>query len=230
MKSLSILASVVILSMAACGDKSGSKPTLKNMDDSFAYAFGGYSGSMLHNFKIKEVNWEIFKAALEQGLKNGDSSLAMNRETIGKILNDYTIEAQFGGNKKLGDDFINKRKSDGYFVSKTGLLFKQIKAGNGVKPNITDTVEVHYTGKFIDGKIFDSNEGKSAFKTALNAGAIKGFLEALSMMEEGSTAEIIIPWQLAYGQEGSRNPYTGEMSIEPYTTLCFTLTLDNIKR
>ena len=80
--------------MAACGDKSGSKPTLKNMDDSFAYAFGGYSGSMLHNFKIKEVNWEIFKAALEQGLKNGDSSLAMNRETIGRILNNYTIEAK----------------------------------------------------------------------------------------------------------------------------------------
>ena len=202
---------------------------MKTSKDSFSYAFGAYSGSMLHNFKIKDIDWEMFKAALEEGLKNGDSALALDRETIGKVLNDYTIEAQFGANRSKGAEYIAKQKSNGYTATPSGLLFKQMKAGNGVKPNITDTVLVHYTGKFIDGKIFDSNDGKEAFKTALNAGAIKGFLEALSMMDEGSTAEIVIPWNLAYGSEGQRT-YTGEMAIEPFTALIFTITLDGIKK
>jgi FKBP-type peptidyl-prolyl cis-trans isomerase len=49
------------------------------------------------------------------------------------------------------------------------------------------------------------------------------------MMEEGSTAEVIIPWNLAYGSEGQRT-YSGEMAIEPYTALIFTITLDGIKK
>jgi FKBP-type peptidyl-prolyl cis-trans isomerase len=229
MKKLTLIACAVFL-LAACNDsKSGKKPAMKTAKDSFSYAFGAYSGSMLHNFKIKDIDWELFKAALEEGLKNGDSTLALNRETIGKVLNDYTIEAQFSGNRTKGAEYIAKQKSNGYTATPSGLLFKQIKAGNCVKPNITDTVLVHYTGKFVDGKIFDSNDGKEAFKTALNAGAIRGFLEALSMMDEGSTAEVIIPWNLAYGSEGQRT-YTGEMAIEPYTTLIFTITLDGIKK
>lgn len=231
MKNIFILACTVIF-LAACNDdkKSGSKVSLKTSKDSFSYAFGGYSGSMLHNFKIKEIDWEVFKAALEEGLKNGDSSLQLNRETIGRVLNDYTIESQFGANRKAGADYIAKHKGEGYTVTASGLLFKQLKAGNGVKPAITDTVLVHYTGKLVNGTVFDSNEGKESFKTALNAGAIKGFLEALNMMEEGSTAEVVIPWNLAYGVEGSRNPYTQEMGIEPYSTLIFTITLDAIKK
>jgi FKBP-type peptidyl-prolyl cis-trans isomerase len=229
MKKLTLIACAVFL-LAACNDsKTGKKPAMKTAKDSFSYAFGAYSGSMLHNFKIKDIDWEIFKTALEEGLKNGDSSLALDRTAIGKVLNDYTIEAQFGANRAKGAEYIAKQKSNGYTNSPSGLLFKQIKAGNGVKPNITDTVLVHYTGKFVDGKIFDSNDGKEAFKTALNAGAIKGFLEALSMMDEGSTAEVIIPWNLAYGSEGQRT-YTGEMAIEPYTALIFTITLDGIKK
>jgi FKBP-type peptidyl-prolyl cis-trans isomerase FklB len=184
---------------------------------------------MLHNFKINEIDWELFKAALEDGLKNGDSALAIDRETIGKVLQSYTVEAQFGANRIKGAEYIAKQKSNGYTSTPSGLLFKQIKAGSGVKPNITDTVLVHYTGKFTDGKVFDSNDGKEAFKTALNGGAVPGFLEGLSMMEVGSTAEVVIPWNLGYGSEGMRNPYTGEMSIEPFTTLIFTVTLDGIK-
>lgn len=230
MKNIFIIACSVLV-LAACNDKkSGKNVPLKTAKDSFSYAFGAYSGSMLHNFKVKELDWEVFKAALEEGLKNGDSSLALDRQTIGKVLNDYTIEAQYGENRKKGDEYLKKRKGEGFTVTASGLLFKQLKAGNGVKPNITDTVLVHYTGKLVNGTVFDSNEGKEAFKTALNSGAIKGFLEALSMMEEGGSAEVVIPWNLAYGSEGSRNPYTGEMGIEPYQTLTFTITLDSIKK
>lgn len=220
----------VLLVLASCGDKSGKSVSMKTTKDSFSYAFGAYSGSMMHRFKVTDINWEVFKAAFMEGMKEGDSSLAIDRETIGRVLNDYTIESQYGENRKKGEDYIAKRKGDGFTVTSSGLLFKQLKAGNGVKPNITDTVMLFYTGKLTDGKVFDSNEGKEAFKTAVNGGAIPGFLEAIAMMDEGSTAEVIIPWKLAYGKEGSRNPYSGEMGIEPYSTLTFTITLNSIKK
>lgn len=229
MKKLSFIACVLLV-LASCNQNSGGKTTLKTSKDSFSYAFGAYSGGMLHRFKVSEVNWEVFKAAMEEGLAKGDSGVAFDRETIGRILNEYTIESQFGVNRKTGQEYIDKRKSEGFTATPSGLLYRQIKAGNGVKPNITDTVLVHYTGKLPDGTVFDSNEGKEAFKTSVSSGAIKGFLEALSMMDEGSSAEIIIPWELGYGAEGSRNPYTGDMSIEPYTTLTFMLTLDSIQK
>lgn len=217
--------------LASCKDKkSGAKMPLKSLKDSFAYAYGAYVGGMLHSTNIKDIDWTIFKTAYEEALKNGDSGLMLDKEKIGEVLNNYSLEAKFGENKKKGEDYIAKHKSEGYKVTASGLLFKQTKAGNGIKPLITDTVLVHYTGKFIDGKIFDSNIGKDAFKTSMNAGAIKGFLEALSMMEVGSEAEVIIPYELAYGKEGNRNPYTGEMQMEPYQTLIFNLTLDGIQK
>ncbi len=229
MKKILIIACAVIV-LASCKDKkAGAKMPLKTLKDSFAYAYGAYVGGMLHSTNIKEIDWTIFKAAYEEAVKNGDSGLMLDKEKIGEVLNTYSLEAKFGENKKKGEEYIAKNKG-GYTATASGLLFKQTKPGNGIKPLITDTVLVSYTGKFIDGKIFDSNIGKEPFKTSMNTGAIKGFLEALSMMDVGSEAEVIIPWNLAYGKEGNRNPYTGEMQMEPYQTLIFTLQLVEIKK
>jgi FKBP-type peptidyl-prolyl cis-trans isomerase FklB len=122
------------------------------------------------------------------------------------------------------------KKQGGYTVTPSGLLFKSISKGTGVKPSITDTVYVHYTGKFIDGKLFDSSIGKEPLKTAMNGGAVKGFLEALSMLDVGAKAEVVIPYELAYGKQGMQNPYSGEMMMEPYKTLIFELELVSIKQ
>jgi FKBP-type peptidyl-prolyl cis-trans isomerase FklB len=228
MKKIIIIACAVIF-LAACKDKKKSaKMPLKSLKDSFAYAYGAYVGGMLHSTNIKDIDWNIFKAAYEEAMKNGDSSLMFNKEQIGEILNNYSIEAKFGENKKKGEEYIAKHKGDGYKQTASGLLFKVVKPGNGVKPLITDTVVVHYTGKFVDGKIFDSNVGKEGYRTSLNSGSVKGFMEAISMMDVGSTAEVIVPWELAYGKRGRTNPYTGEMDMDPYQTLIFTITLDEI--
>lgn len=233
MKNLFIIAGLFVV-MASCnnggGKKSAAKVPLKSLSDSFAYAYGSYVGGMLHSTNIKDINWEVFKAAYEHAMANGDTGMLLDKETVGRVLNEYSLEAKFGQNRKKGEEYIAKRKSEGFTVTKSGLLFKQIKKGNGVKPLITDTVLVFFTGKFTNGETFDTNEGKEPYKTSLNAGAIPGFLEALQMMDEGSEAEVIIPYQLAYGKEGNRNPYTGEMSMEPYQTLVFNLKLVGIKR
>lgn len=229
MKKLILMTGLVVF-LAACNDKKAGKSLpMTNTLDSFSYAIGANIGSGLHRSKITEVNWDIFQGALQEALKRGDSGLAMEESVMMDIINNYITDASYGPNKKEGSDYIAKNKAD-YKVQESGLLFKQTKAGNGIKPTLTDTVLITYTGKYVDGTIFDSNVGKETFKTSLNGGAIPGFLEALTLMEEGSEAEVIIPYDIAYGKNGSRNPYSGEMRIEPYKTLVFTLKIDSIQK
>jgi FKBP-type peptidyl-prolyl cis-trans isomerase FklB len=229
-----ILIVLAVFTLAACNDKKAKKGKVKlsNQNDSFSYAFGANTGRILKNYNVKEINWEVFKACVEQVMKNGDSNLLIDKELEREVAMNYLTECKYGEAKKKGEEFIAKMKKEGgYTVTPSGLLFKSVAKGTGVKPLMTDTVFVHYTGRFIDGKVFDSSiERKDPLKTAMNSGAVKGFLEALSMMDVGSKAEVIIPYDLAYGKQGMQNPYSGEMMMEPYQTLIFDLELVSIKK
>ena len=90
----------------------------------------------------------------------------------------------------------------GIKTTASGLQYRILKAGKGKSPRSTDTVTVHYEGKLVDGTVFDSSykRGKAIqFKTN---GVIKGWTEALLMMQKGSQWELFIPLALAYGKKG----------------------------
>jgi FKBP-type peptidyl-prolyl cis-trans isomerase len=226
MKKISIIA-LAALFMASCGDnKSGSKVAMKTVNDSFSYAFGAIVGSeMFKQNNVKEINWEIFKTAVEKSMVSGDSGLAMSKETIYKVMNQYLTDSKYGKNKTEGEAYMSKIKKEGFTQTASGLMYKKIKGGNGVKPTITDTVLVYYTGKYVNGTTFDSNIGRPAYKTAMNSGAVEGFLEALALMDEGAEYEVVIPYQLGYGKTGYL-----ERGMEPYQTLIFSIKLDSIKK
>ena len=98
-----------------------------------------------------------------------------------------------------------------------------IKAGTGKKPeSARATVKVHYTGKFIDGTTFDSSVGGSPIEFPLNR-VIPGWTEGLQLMREGEKAELVIPYKLGYGEEGSAG------AIPPYQTLVFEVELISVK-
>ncbi|MBQ7634377.1 MAG: FKBP-type peptidyl-prolyl cis-trans isomerase [Bacteroidaceae bacterium] len=104
----------------------------------------------------------------------------------------------------------------------SGLQYRIIERGQGVVATDTNTVEVHYEGKLIDGTVFDSSyqRGKPAeFKPTQ---VIKGWTEALQMMPEGSTWELCIPYNLAYGEQGNRD-------IPPFSTLVFKVQVVKVK-
>lgn len=227
-----ILIVLAVITITACNNKEkAGKVKLTNQKDSFAYAFGANTGRILRNYNVKELNWEVFKACVEQVMQNGDSNLLIDKELEREVAMSYLTECKYGEERKKGEEFIAKMKKEGgYTASPSGLLFKSLAKGTGVKPLITDTVYVHYTGKFIDGKVFDSSIGKEPLKTAMNGGAVKGFLEALEMMEVGSKCEVVLPYDLAYGKQGMQNPYSGEMMMEPYKTLIFEMELVSIKK
>lgn len=106
--------------------------------------------------------------------------------------------------------------------SATGLYYIETKKGNGNNPKPTDIVTVHYTGKLLDGTVFDSSvqRGQPA-EFPLN-GVIAGWIEGLQLMKKGGKATLIIPSALAYGgQEGG--------PIPPFSTLLFDVELIDIK-
>jgi FKBP-type peptidyl-prolyl cis-trans isomerase len=112
-------------------------------------------------------------------------------------------------------------KKDGVKVTKTGLHFRQLKAGAGKKPGPKSNVTVHYTGTFINGKVFDSSVARGEPITFPLNGVIAGWTEGLQLMSEGEKAELVIPQDLAYGP--------GRQGIPPYQTLVFQVELIKVE-
>lgn len=111
----------------------------------------------------------------------------------------------------------NKKKK-GITTLASGLQYEVLKMGNGPKPVLSDKVVTGFTGKFINGKIFDSSYlGGLPFATKLTE-VISGWTEALQLMPVGSEWRIYLPAGLAYGNSGSTN-------IPPGSTLVFDLKL-----
>jgi FKBP-type peptidyl-prolyl cis-trans isomerase FklB len=128
-------------------------------------------------------------------------------------------------NKTAGDAFLaaNKNKP-GVVTLPDGLQYKIIKAGNGPKPTANDTVTVNYAGTLINGTEFDSSYKRGQPATFPVNGVIAGWTEALQLMPVGSTWELYIPSELAYGQNGAP-PVIG-----PNETLIFKVELLGINK
>lgn len=113
---------------------------------------------------------------------------------------------------------MNKKKV-GIVALPSGLQYKIIHQGKGVKPSLTNKVSVNYTGMLVNGKIFDSSLEKG-LPYILNVDQVmKGWSEALQLMPVGSKWIIYIPSNLAYG--GGSN--SGQ--IPPGSTLIFEIEL-----
>ncbi len=100
----------------------------------------------------------------------------------------------------------------------SGLQYEVITEGDGPMPKSTDRVEVHYTGKLIDGTVFDSSVDRGAPATFGVTQVIPGWVEALQLMKAGSKWRLFIPSQLAYGPQGAG-------PIGPNSTLIFDVEL-----
>lgn len=123
-------------------------------------------------------------------------------------------------NAKAGEAFLAENgKRVEVKTTPSGLQYEVLTEGDGPMPTAGDQVEVHYTGKLIDGTVFDSSVDRGQPATFGVTQVIPGWVEALQLMKAGSKWRLFIPSQLAYGPNGAGGV------IGPNQTLIFDVEL-----
>lgn len=193
-----------------------------------SYALGM---SMGHNFKgtgIKTLNSADFAAGVASvydGVKpemTFDEAKRIVNEYFAKLEAEMQAEAAKQGevNRKNGEAFLTENaKRDGIKVTESGLQYEVLESGKGDSPKASDNVEVHYTGKLIDGTVFDSSVERGVPASFGVTQVIPGWVEALQLMHEGDKWRLYIPSDLAYGPNGAGGV------IGPNMTLIFDVEL-----
>ncbi len=196
--------------------------------DKLSYALGM---SMGHNFKgsgIKTIDSKDFAAgvaAVYDGTKpemTYDEAKRIVQEYFTKLEAEMQAEAAKAGevNLKNGEAFLAENaKREGIKVTASGLQYEVLAEGNGDSPKASDNVEVHYTGKLIDGTVFDSSVERGVPASFGVTQVIPGWVEALQLMKEGDKWRLYIPSNLAYGPNGAGGV------IGPNMTLIFDVEL-----
>jgi len=122
--------------------------------------------------------------------------------------------------------FLRAKEADPKVIKlDSGLMYKVIKKGHGKGPPTShDNVKCHYTGRFVNGKVFDSSMANGGEPIVFQPGSvIQGWKEALGRMVEGDKWELYIPGHLAYGADGDPSG-----RIKPNATLWFEMELVRI--
>ncbi len=123
-------------------------------------------------------------------------------------------------NREAGEAYMRENaKKDGVVQLPSGLQYEVLRKGKGAVPSPEDQVKVHYEGKLLDGKVFDSSYMRQAPTTFGVTQVIQGWQEILQLMQEGEKRTVYIPSHLAYGEQGA-----GDM-IPPGSTLIFDVEL-----
>ncbi|HDV5711135.1 TPA: macrophage infectivity potentiator Mip [Legionella pneumophila] len=200
--------------------------------DKLSYSIGADLGKNFKNQGI-DVNPEAMAKGMQDAMSG--AQLALTEQQMKDVLNKFQKDlmakrtAEFNKkadeNKVKGEAFLTENKNKpGVVVLPSGLQYKVINTGNGVKPGKSDTVTVEYTGRLIDGTVFDSTEKTGKPATFQVSQVIPGWTEALQLMPAGSTWEIYVPSGLAYGPRSVGGP------IGPNETLIFKIHLISVKK
>jgi len=203
---------------------------LKTPKDKLSYIIGVQIGNDLKNQSI-----DVDPAIVSRGLNDSmsGSKLLISDQEAKDIIAVYqkeraakvAEERKKAGekNKQEGAAFLaaNKKK-EGVKMLPSGLQYRVIKEGTGKTPKATDTVVTQYKGTLINGTEFDSSYRRNEPATFPVSGVIKGWTEALQLMKEGSKWEIVVPPELAYGEQGAG-------PIGPNATLIFEIELVSVK-
>ena len=202
------------------GFKKGIADTTK-----FSYYAGQIQGAQTAMSLMKDgIDTKLFAEYLEYALKGDTTKMTMGQEEAYTFLQNYyqkkqEIEnkAKYGKNIEEGEKAIKEfAKQDGVMTTKSGLAYRYTTKGTGKSPVDGDKVKVTYRGTLINGTEFDKSEEPVEF--GVNQ-VIPGWTELLKLMKVGDQVTAYIPYDLAYGANGSGS------SIEPFSTLIFDVTL-----
>jgi len=223
---------LVVPAVTFAADKAGKKVVPGSFEEKLSYSMGFEVGNY-----FKGAGGDIQQKLLIQGIKDAydGGKPALTPEEMAGVQKQFAVKMQekqkaemaamLVKNKEAGDAYLeNNKQKAGVKVTESGLQYEVLKAGEGPKPTSADRVKVHYVGTLIDGKEFD-NSIKRGEPAVFGVGqVIKGWSEAMQLMNVGSKYRLVIPSDLAYGEKGV------SPSIQPNSVLVFEVELLGIEK
>lgn len=194
--------------------------------DKLSYAWGLAMGNQLKGMGVKDLDITAFTNAVK-GVFTGEK-LEMEPAEAQKLIQEYLQELEAKATaaaRAAGEAFLSENKTkEGVLTTPSGLQYVVDKEGTGAQPSATDEVTVHYTGKLLDGTVFDSSVNRGEPATFPLNQVIPGWTEGVQLMKEGAKYTFFIPSDLAYGPHGIPNV------IPPHSTLIFDVELIKVNK
>lgn len=132
------------------------------------------------------------------------------------------MEEKYGANKQKGAEYMASfQKEEGVITTESGIAYKVLNEGkaDGKTPTAMDMVRVHYKGTLVDGTEFDASSKHGDEPVLFNVSQlVPGWTEMLQLMKEGQKVKVVIPHELAYGEQDRG-------TITPFSTLVFEMEL-----
>ena len=180
------------------------EPTPRTEEDNTFYALGVIISGNLQTFGLTARELELVEAGITDGLQDKVSLtdlesyepklLALQKTRMAKM----TQQAKAAGAAYRA----SAAAEQGATRTRSGIVMKTLIAGTGASPAEADQIKVHYTGRFVDGTLFDSSVARNSPATFTLTGVIPCWKEALQLMKVGGKAQIVCPSDRAYGDEG----------------------------
>ena len=197
---------------------------INNEIDSVSYSLGVNIGENIKT-QFPNIDLKNFEAAIKDVLDNSKEPIISGADAQ-KTIQEYFTKQQAKASESVveeGTKFLAENsKKENVVTLESGLQYEVIKSGDGAKPTLNAQVTTHYHGTLIDGTVFDSSVERGEPASFPVSGVIKGWTEALQLMNVGSKWRLFVPYDLAYGERGA-GPQIG-----PFTTLIFEVELISI--
>lgn len=204
-------------------DKTVPAATAKDAKAQASYSMGLTMGKQLHEYGVGPTDIDYVKmvAGLKAAL-GGKAATPQDAQLVQDLIAKVR-ENQNTANAAAATTFLAENgKKPGVVTTASGLQYKLLRPGSGAAPKATDQVVVDYEGRLINGEVFDSSYKRGETASFPVNAVIKGWTEALQLMQPGSKYELYIPPALAYGDK-SPPP------IPPGSLLIFTVELKSVK-
>jgi FKBP-type peptidyl-prolyl cis-trans isomerase len=230
MKTLNALAAILCtLTLTVCTADAAKPPVtpVPTTDEQKTfYTLGVLLSQQVDPFSLTAEELAMVQKGLTDGV-NKTKPVVEPTDFMEKVQNMARTRMEAASQKAAaaGVAYLDKTsKETGFTKTASGMLVKHTAPGTGAAPAATDTVKVHYEGRLIDGKVFDSSKARGEPATFPLNGVIACWTEGVQTMKVGGKAQLVCPANLAYGPQGS--PPT----IPPQSTLVFDVELLEIAK
>jgi FKBP-type peptidyl-prolyl cis-trans isomerase FkpA len=202
---LQIVLLIAVASLSGCA-KAAQTTTPKTEEEKTLYALGVIMSRNIQSFELTDKELAMVSAGVADGARDkATMDTAAIEAAIPKLqeLQTSRLAAATTREKAAGTAYLAKAATEKDATKTTsGLVYKSTLAGTGATPAPEDMVKVHYEGRFVDGKVFDSSKERNEPATFPLNGVIPCWTEAVQLMKVGGKAQVTCPPELAYGDEG----------------------------